>query len=114
MVVPPVLVVQRLRDDPDELVADVLGQELTNVHDGSVVFPAESFLSDTLVPSHDVINITVPSLLTNNIPGVSSWDFLSRAEVLPQAIFEIAPFWVTPLNSAISDLISCRFITYAK
>jgi hypothetical protein len=40
------------------------------------------------VPSHAVINIAVPSLLTPNIPVVTTGNFFACAEVLPQTIFE--------------------------
>lgn len=41
MIIAHILVVECLGDDTDELVSDVVGEEVTEVHDGSVVFTAE-------------------------------------------------------------------------
>jgi hypothetical protein len=75
MLISAIVVVKRPGYDADELVAEVVGEEFPNVHDGCVVFPAEPFLS-------------LAFLLTPYIPVVATGYFFACAEVLPQAIFE--------------------------
>ena len=75
MIVADVLVVEGLGDDTDELVSDVVGEEVTEVHDGSVVLTAEPGLLFALAFTSDVAMIT-------------SWYFLASTEVLPKSIFE--------------------------
>ena len=65
MVVSSVVVINRFGDNADELVTDVLCEEVTNVHDGSKIFPAEPFLSDsrflmTDIPVARGISLPVP------------------------------------------------------
>ena len=68
-------VIKCLGDDTDELVSDVVGEEVTEVHDGSVILKAEPWLLFALAFTSDVAMIT-------------SWNLLTRTEVLPKAIFE--------------------------
>lgn len=75
VIIAHILVVKSLGDDTDELVSDVVGEEVTEVHDGSVVLTAEPGLLLALAFTADVAMIT-------------SWDFLASTEVLPKAIFE--------------------------
>lgn len=75
MIVADVLVVECLGDDTDELVSDVVGEEVTEVHDGSVILTAEPGLLLALAFTADVAMIT-------------SWNLFARTEVLPKAIFE--------------------------
>ena len=75
MIVADVLVVEGLGDDTDELVSDVVGEEVTEVHDGSVVLTAEPGLLLALA-------------FTADVALVSTRNLLARTEVLPKAIFE--------------------------
>ena len=75
MIVADVLVVEGLGDDTDEPVSDVVGEQVTEVHDGSVVLTAEPGLLLALAFTADVAMIT-------------SWNLFARTEVLPKAIFE--------------------------
>ena len=75
VIIAHILVVKCLGDDTDELVSDVVGEEVTEVHDGSVVLTAEPGLLLALAFTADVAMIT-------------SWNLLTRTEVLPKAIFE--------------------------
>lgn len=75
MIVADVLVVEGLGDDTDELVSDVVGEEVTEVHDGSVVLTAEPGLLLALA-------------FTADAALVSTRNLLARTEVLPKAIFE--------------------------
>ena len=54
MIVADVLVVEGLGDDTDELVSDVVGEEVAEVHDGSVVLTAEPGLLFALAFTSDV------------------------------------------------------------
>ena len=75
VIIAHILVVKCLGDDTDELVSDVVGEEVTEVHDGSVVLTAEPGLLLALA-------------FTSDIAMITSWDFLASTEVLPKAIFE--------------------------
>ena len=75
MIVADVLVVEGLGDDTDELVSDVVGEEVAEVHDGSVVLTAEPGLLLALA-------------FTSDVALVSTRNLLARTEVLPKAIFE--------------------------
>jgi len=75
VIVAEVFVVQGLGDDADELVGDVVGEEITEVHDGSVVFSGEPRFLLSLAVTADVAVIT-------------SWDFFTSTKVLPKAVFE--------------------------
>ena len=75
MIIAHILVVKSLGDDTDELVSDVVGKEVAEVHDGSVVLTGEPGLLLALAFTADVAMIT-------------SWNLLASTEVLPKAIFE--------------------------
>ena len=75
VIIAHILVVKSLGDDTDELVSDVVGEEVAEVHDGSIILTAEPGLLFALAFTSDVAMIT-------------SWDFLASTEVLPKAIFE--------------------------
>ena len=75
MIVAEVFVIEGLGDDTDELVGDVVGEEVAEVHDGSVVLTAEPGLLFALAFTADVAMIT-------------SWNLFARTEVLPKTIFE--------------------------
>ena len=75
MVVPTVVVIDGLGDESDEIMADVISHEVADVHDGSIVFPAEPAFC-------------LAFLLAANVTGVSTGDFLAGTEVLPQSVFE--------------------------
>ena len=75
MIIAHILVVKSLGDDTDELVSDVVGEEVAEVHDGSIILTAEPGLLFALAFTADVAMIT-------------SWNFFTRTEVLPKAIFE--------------------------
>ena len=75
MIVADVLVIEGLGDNTDELVGDVVGEEVAEVHDRGVVFSAEPRLFLALAVAADVA-------------VVASWYLLSSAEVLPKAVFE--------------------------
>ena len=75
VIIAHILVVECLGDDTDELMSDVVGEEVTEVHDGSVVLTAEPGLLLALAFTADVAMIT-------------SWNLFTRTEVLPKAIFE--------------------------
>ena len=75
MIIAHILVVKSLGDDTNELVSDVVGEEVTEVHDGSVVLTAEPGLLIALA-------------FTSDVALVSTRNLLARTEVLPKAIFE--------------------------
>ena len=75
MIVADVLVVEGLGDDTDELVSDVVGEEVTEVHDGSVVLTAEP-------------GFLFAFAFTADVALVSTRNLLASTEVLPKAIFE--------------------------
>ena len=75
MIVADVLVVKCLGDDTDELMSDVVGEEVTEVHDGSVVLTAEPGFLFALAFTADVALVSTRNLFTST-------------EVLPKAIFE--------------------------
>ncbi len=75
VIVAEMLVVQGLGDDADELVGDVVGEEITEVHDGSVILAREPRLFFALSFSADVAFIT-------------SWNLLAGAIVLPKTVFK--------------------------
>ena len=70
MVVSAVFVIDGASDKTDKFLSDGVSHEVAYVHDRRVILSAEPFFSDTL-------------LFSAYIPGVTSGDFLSRAEVLP-------------------------------
>ena len=61
MIIPSVVVIERLCDDADELDTDVLCEEVANVHDGGLAFPAEPFLGDTATDSKKFFVILHPT-----------------------------------------------------
>ena len=69
------LLVEGISDDALELVAEGVGHEFFDVHHGHVVFTAE--------PVAFFANLGFAK-----ISAVSSWHFLARAVVLPEAVFE--------------------------
>ena len=75
MIVAEEFVVEGLGDDTDELVGDVVGEEITEVHDGGVIFTGEPRFLFAFALSADVAL-------------VASWNFFACAEVLPKAVFE--------------------------
>lgn len=75
MIIADVLVIDGLGDNADELVGDVVGEEVAEVHDGGVVLAAEPRLFLALAVVADVAMIT-------------SWYLFSSAEILPKTIFE--------------------------
>lgn len=75
VIVTDVFVIEGLGDNTDELVSDVVGKEVTEVHDGSVVLSGEPEFLLALAFTADVAVIT-------------SWNLLASTEVLPKAIFE--------------------------
>ena len=75
VIIAHILVVKSLGDDTDELVSDVVGEEVAEVHDGSVILSGEPGLLLALAFTSDVAMIT-------------SWNLFTRTEVLPKAIFE--------------------------
>ena len=75
VIVTDVFVIEGLGDNADELVGDVVGEEVAEVHDGSIILTAEPGLLFALAFTSDVAMIT-------------SWDLLASTEVLPKAIFE--------------------------
>ena len=75
MIIAHILVVKCLGDDTDELVSDVVGEEVAEVHDGSVVLTAEPGLLFALA-------------FTSDVTLVSTRNLLARTEVLAKAIFE--------------------------
>ena len=75
MIVADVLVIEGLGDNTDELVGDVVGEEVAEVHDRGVVFSGEPRLFLALAVASDV---TV----------IASWNLFACAEVLPKAVFE--------------------------
>ena len=75
VIIAHILVVKSLGDDTDELVSDVVGEEVAEVHDGSIILTAEPGLLFALA-------------FTSAVAMITSWDFLARTAVLPKAIFE--------------------------
>ena len=75
VIVAEMLVVKGLGDDADELVGYVVGEEITEVHDGSVVFAREPRLLFALAVAADVA-------------VVAARDLFSGAIVLPKAVFK--------------------------
>ena len=75
MIVADVLVIEGLGNNANELVGDVVGEEVAEVHDGGVVLAAEPRLFLALAVAADV---TV----------IASWNLLSCTKVLPKAVFE--------------------------
>ena len=75
MIIAHILVVKCLGDDTNKLVSDVVGEEVTEVHDGSVVLTAEPGLLLALAFTSDVALVSTRNLFT-------------RTEVLPKTIFE--------------------------
>ena len=75
MIVADVLVIEGLGDNANELVGDVVGEEVAEVHDGGVVLATEPRLLFALSFSADVAL-------------VASWYLLACAKVLPKTVFE--------------------------
>ena len=75
VIIAHILVVKCLGDDTNELMSDVVGEEVTEVHDGSVVLTAEPGLLLALA-------------FTSDVALVSTRILFARTEVLPKAIFE--------------------------
>ena len=75
VIVTDVFVIEGLGDNADELVGDVVGEEVAEVHDGGVVFSGEPGLF-----------LAFP--ISANVAVVASWNLFACAEVLPKAIFE--------------------------
>ena len=93
-------VIKCLGDNTDELVSDVVGEEVTEVHDGSVILKAEPWLLFALAFTSDVTLVSTRNFCfarfsaALGIVGASSAllsfarKFFTRTEVLPKAIFE--------------------------
>ena len=75
MIVANILVIEGSSDDADKFVGDVVGEEVAEIHDGSVVLTTEP-------------RFLLAFTLTSDVSGVASWDFLSSAKVLPKSVFE--------------------------
>ena len=75
MIIAHILVVECLGDDTDELVSNVVGKEVAEVHDGSVVLTGEPGFLFALA-------------FTADVAMIASWNLFTRTEVLPKAIFE--------------------------
>ena len=75
MIVADVLVIEGLGDNANELVGDVVGEEVAEVHDGGVVLAAEPRLFLALAVASDVALVATGYLL-------------ACAEVLPKTVFE--------------------------
>ena len=75
MIIADVLVVKGLGDDTDELVGDVVGEEVAEVHDGGVVLATEPRLLFALSFSADIALVATGYLF-------------ACAKVLPKAVFE--------------------------
>ena len=68
-------VIEGLGDDADELVGDVVGEEVAEVHDGGVILAAEPRFLFALA-------------LTTDVTVVAARNLFACAEVLPKAVFE--------------------------
>ena len=75
VIVAEMLVVQGLGNDADELVGDVVGEKITEVHDGSVILAREPRFLLSLAVAADVAT-------------VATGDFLAGAIVLPKTVFK--------------------------
>ena len=75
VIIAHILVVKSLGDDTDELVSDVVGKEVTEIHDGSVVLSGEP-------------GFLLALAFTADVALVSTRNLLASTEVLPKAIFE--------------------------
>ena len=75
VIIAHILVIECLGDDTDELVSDVVGKDVAEVHDGSVVLTAEPGLLLALA-------------FTPDVALVSTRNLLACTEVLPKTIFE--------------------------
>ena len=75
VIIAHILVVECLSDDADELMSDVVGEEVAEVHDGSVILTAEP-------------GFLLALAFTADVAMVSTRNFFTRTEVLPKAIFE--------------------------
>ena len=75
VIVANILVVEGSGDDADKFVGDVVGEEVAEIHDGSVILSGEP-------------RFLLALALTPDVSGVASWDFLSSAKVLPKSVFE--------------------------
>ena len=75
VIVAEMFVVQGLGNDADELVGDVVGEEITEIHDGSVVLAREPRFLFAFAVMADVAVIT-------------SWNLLASAIVLPKTVFK--------------------------
>ena len=75
VIVANILVVEGSSDDADKFVGDVVGKEVAEIHDGSVILSGEP-------------RFLLALALTSDVAGVASWNFLSGAKVLPKSVFE--------------------------
>ena len=75
VIVAEMLVVKGLGDDADELVGDVVGEEITEVHDRSVILAREPRFLLSLAVTADVAT-------------VATGDLLAGAIVLPKTVFK--------------------------
>ena len=75
VIIAHILVIECLGDDTDELVSDVVGKEVAEVHDGSVVLTGEPGFLFALAFTPDVTLVSMRNLL-------------AHTEVLPKTIFE--------------------------
>ena len=75
MIISHIFIIESLGDNADELVGDVVGEEVAEVHDGSVVFAAEPRFLFALAFTADVTLVATRNLLAGT-------------EVLPKTIFE--------------------------
>ena len=74
MVASEVVIIQRLVDDADELLSQVVRVELLDVHEAGVVLDGE--------PTAALAHLGSPY-----VARIPSWRFTSCAIVLPQAVF---------------------------
>ena len=75
MIISHIFIIESLGDNADELVGDVVGEEVTEVHDGSVVLAAEPRFLFALALTADVAVVATGNLLSSTI-------------VLPKTVFK--------------------------
>lgn len=75
VVVAEIVFIKSLCDDPDKFVSDVVGEEVAEIHNGSVVFSGEP-------------GFLLAFSVSADIAIVSTRNLLSSAIVLPKTIFK--------------------------
>ena len=75
MVVSPVIIIESLGHQPDEIISDVLSEEVSQVKDRGIILLGKPFLGLSL-------------LFAAYVAGIATGYFLTSAKVLPQAVFE--------------------------